>query len=1223
MRKLCLPLTLIAIASAAIAIGCEDGPDQTFQPAPAAAAGNWNNGNVDAAVVTGVSTSFDSGYPTVNAVTLCSTDFKRARWAWMLTQPIEPPRKYAGIDLAKDDLWDGLTIDEAESPPTSPDSPEGGLCQSTPFGFQGTCPSGIGGCNGNSWGNNSEVGFSWNITTHILDQMTLNLGYTGAMLAGPYPDHTGTLYNYSIAVGDVYRRSQPGGGPATAPFEINWNSSDDRGQKITDIFNAVMFSYSQKAGIPFNTASCTDDSTCAAPGQKNSCQCVHNATGTTTGCVGSTKGQCGVADCATDGNCLVYTAGGETIFGIRPMVVYVEGIGGVPQPALSTPTTVYNFFTKWEPYSYLNQLVTLDANGPTATGVPVGTPKGSTITCTQQIGQTFSNLTTNCVQVTGDIKTNPTSGVDAVNLDKILHGLSHDQEHWTANVLGVNQNFTSGKVAANPDIVVLDTDVPGPTDIAQDYEFDLRARGVIANDYNAAGDVDMRGSSLMMIEWARILLEDVAVQLSQPGPWNPTGAPVKPKKLGDPSCVGYNADHVPNYVATNANPATFGCTGIEGLIIPSDIAYGGSSDFSMDPGIATADPLANLNPTNNYDELGFYAPVLKPGDIYGALCIDADGYSDCTDSLALWSNMLNQVVRVLGNGNVNNLPYNLQDRRYYFKWFGTAFIRYLKAYGNYKTAYPTTVNNFPNGTVGGGLGPSDVVKTQIDLEALFFDYSVAPGAGGAQSYDKFEYVDRTTIGTGVGGTDNYIPWDFEYGCDLLGGNQRYDNWFRRMDREEIGMYSSMLETKTDTAGKENNVNITNLFGSTLLNGNPTAGVPGVWSSYACAIGQAGDPAANCGNNPPLDPLQTGMPACGAACAAPSLCTTGNSYENGLVQACAIPCDFTTYPASGCLSPSQVCVNDLAGGGEGCMAAMMDKNVGTPLAKPLLAHYPGAWSRTPFSAGHSPITLAQSDKHPEIGVAHVNVPNFKDGPYTNSPQAQGTLADGGTGCPAGWTTGADLNCKAPQNSGTGALASAFNPLTPWLEVSPAIGFPIAIDGQRDQWITSGQFDYTGVLESYIVDYRPWVDTLTPGCVGGSADGGSACSPGYTCNLVTKNCEASDNTVQIVGIEGNDFLGQAFLCQDPSTGDVLHVGMYDSALQIVNWLAAHPGSESPFASTSASAQSYCQIILRRSPYNNYIDEITSKLYGVNVNISGGQGLGRITDIVLFDPSLIQAL
>jgi hypothetical protein len=82
------------------------------------------------------------------------------------------------------------------------------------------------------------------------------------------------------------------------------------------------------------------------------------------------------------------------------------------------------------------------------------------------------------------------------------------------------------------------------------------------------------------------------------------------------------------------------------------------------------------------------------------------------------------------------------------------------------------------------------------------------------------------------------------------------------------------------------------------------------------------------------------------------------------------------------------------------------------------------------------------------------------------------------------------------------------------------------------------------------------------------------------------------------------------------------MYDSAVSIVDWLAAHPGGSNgngPYP----SAQSACQILVIRSPYDNYVDFIVSKSNGVSLNISGGQGQGRVTDIILFDPSLIQQL
>jgi len=434
-----------------------------------------------------------------------------------------------------------------------------------------------------------------------------------------------------------------------------------------------------------------------------------------------------------------------------------------------------------------------------------------------------------------------------------------------------------------------------------------------------------------------------------------------------------------------------------------------------------------------------------------------------------------------------------------------------------------------------------------DAESLFFDYNVSPGVGGAQTFDKFEYIDRDYVGLGSGGSYNWIPWDLEYGTDILGGNQVSDNWYRRMDREEIAMYASMLVNKSDTPGLENNVNATNLFGSPVIGS--------IWSTYNCAIGQYSDPTVSGGNecggtNPPLDPTNpSGLPACSTAgtCAAGSVCVTATSYEAGTVGPwCAKACDYTTLPQSGC-GPTQACVLAGSGTAAGCVDMKMDKNGPNPctdpvsgagvackapsvvVPHPILFYYPGAWTRTPFGLGHSPITLDPSDEQPSIGVAKITIPNFKHGPYTNSP----ILAGSGGHCPKNYTASSDkVWCNAALNTGTGYLAPSFTPLTPWLAVGGGesangnpVGFSIPEDGQRTQFLTTGQLDFTGVLETYIVDYVPYQDPNQPSCVGTGK-----CNRGYACDSKSALCVTTDNTIRIEAIEGDDFLGQVFLCQD---------------------------------------------------------------------------------------------
>ena len=104
--------------------------------------------------------------------------------------------------------------------------------------------------------------------------------------------------------------------------------------------------------------------------------------------------------------------------------------------------------------------------------------------------------------------------------------------------------------------------------------------------------------------------------------------------------------------------------------------------------------------------------------------------------------------------------------------------------------------------------------------------------------------------------------------------------------------------------------------------------------------------------------------------------------------------------------------------------------------------------------------------------------------------------------------------------------------------------------------------------------------------------------------------------MAAVEAHDFLGEVFPCEDPTTGDVMHVRMYTSAEDVLQWLTAHPGDPFNPAGGVPSAQTYCGIIVRYSPFDNYPDFITSLTYGVQLSISAGFGKGRVVDATLFN-------
>jgi hypothetical protein len=843
-----------------------------------------------------------------------------------------------------------------------------------------------------------------------------------------------------------------------------------RNKIATELYNAMMVTFGPPAGIPFPVSAESKD-------------------------------------CKADRGCLLSSDGGDgnTYFGVRPLVIYFQTPTGTPQPVISTPKGVYNFFAKSEPYSNLNQILKLDATGPIAGPKMLAAADAGAQPCQQSVGLKFGDLVKNCVKVTGDMT------ADTINYNKLIGGRQHDLENWTFNVVGVNQNFTKTQ---GPFEVVQDGDKPSDNDIATDWTFDVRAKGHPNNDYGASG-YEARGIAMVFIEWARLMLADVAAI---------QGLAV-PKKLGDPTCLPAPADLTPGNQLIPGHTLPAGCTGLEGILIP----YAGGTDFAPDL----------LNPASNWDTNGDYDPAtsLSPGDPKMFVCVDPATQKDCDGpgTGSMFDTLVSHVTRVMGGGNINKVPAELRDRRYYFRHFGVALVKYLKAYGAFDPAkrdfYPSDTQNGP------GMGPTVVKNQAVDLESLFFDNSFG------NLFDKIEYIERDFMTTTA---PNNVPWDFEYGTDVKFGNQRYDNWYRRMDREEVALYTAMTvagagqTTKTDPPGKQNTVNLTNLFGSPVLSG--------AYASYAAATA-----------------------------------------------------------------------------------------VGTPMdlngTKPRFSYYPGVWGRTPFSVGHSAMKVNDADKMPNLGAAKVIIPNYLDPhnavvPATPVAAVAAVAGDGGALSCANGTTPQGLNggtanqCCPPKNAllmgnvccGSGlsivggqcdmpqATGGALTALVPWVELQPGIGFTVPINGTRDREITTAQLDFTGVLETYLVDFEPWIDQIKPSCTYDNV-----CGTGYTCN---KHGQCVDGTIKVDAIEASDFLGEVFLCQDGPSGDLLSARMYSSALGIVDWLAAHP-----------CAQAACDIIIRYSPFNNYIDFITSRANGVKLSVNAGQGLGRIVDAVLFDPAFAQ--
>ncbi len=666
-----------------------------------------------------------------------------------------------------------------------------------------------------------------------------------------------------------------------------------------------------------------------------------------------------------------------------------------------------------------------------------------------------------------------------------------------------------------------------------------------------------QGSAYVYREYTRLVQADMNKILSAAYPNRVTAqdggasSSIYNHPIGDPACF--------------VDPATAfaaGCTGLEGLAIQAP------QPTATNPNPVLGDPTDGCSGghpapiCNNYtagsafmgyEVAGYGASVLRSGFDYAIFCQNpADVpneeqpfYNNC-NAASLWAGALGQVQMVAGQGVLANLPAEISDIRYYFRWYGIAMIKYLRAYGAY-----------------GNATTAALVEAQtMDLESMFFDSNTTMGGYD----DDVEYIDRAfmtdspvtytgnTVGSPsdpgavtVGAVTNAVPMDFVMMSNVLAGQVQLLAFSKFMYRQETAMFQAMLENKGDLPASENNVNITNLAGSQLLqqnypnyecatqyptvtiqvpNGKPITGAWDTICGYACPSlylnGACPTPPLNTdsqgnqtlqldlnGSNPGLGlggsnarlAAYKSVWGRGAACADPTKPNTPNyaldPWEANNNPYTGIPCgtQSTGYFANGFPVPT----------GVGSIFAVGQRDKATARM-----HYDGADATHPL-AGTSPNTLK----------AYVHLPNMPD------PNNAVTLP--------GDPTLPDIVVTAP-----------------WYPSYAGNGFNVPITGMQNKFYQTQSLLMDGTLEMYIIDVVPWQDPIT---------------------------KATDGTLTVDAIEGDDFLGEAFICQDiPGSGDLLGAHMYDSAAGILNWITNHPGSEVA-----------CNIVVRYSIYDNYIDWI----------------------------------
>jgi hypothetical protein len=1001
--------TALSIAIALTGAACEDGPSQTFSPAPPNAGELWNNGNT-AAVVNDAGASLTATFSGSSKTEICSGAELQAQWAKMVAQPIVPPYEIAGVNIAGIS-YQSLTVEQAENgvngalfPATAPgttmlvpgaSNPPTRLCQGQNLGTGADSGDLIGGTLLTAWGQNQEFTMEWAVNTHKDYYNQINPGYTGSM-TWTYQNAVpctapqgcdGKMHTYVWAIGR----------PITIdgkPFLLDWNG-----------YNSPADAFYQEADVLYRgiTLYFTPDLYDNLPS--------------------------GVL-CRDTGRCPAFPTGNDyvhPILGFRTISMYWDMDPPVlPQPSGSTPHDAYFFNIKYAPYSPAVSILDMStAAGPTGSLNPIGDMNPGK-DCELGFGTagspagtpgTYGHLSTNCINVFKSATTNTLAS------EKVLGNLAHDDQNFTFSVVGINQNYRPPQLdigGSRQFDVIHDGELPAADAVAVDFTLDVRANGPIMNDRYPTTESgvfgrDNHGSGVVWREFARMVQADLASKYA-------VAHNTTPRPIHDPACL-FPLDYTvspPGALPPGFNPATWhaaaGCTGFEGWI---DEAYPnvlGTTGLPVD----AADP-TQTDPLNVWDLpgiLGNFVPDdgLRPGTPYVAFCMDPGIYDFCGYPSAygqandLLDASLAAVTQIMGDGDPSNLPSGVGDRRYFFEFFTRAHAKYFTS----GAALHTGECGGPAATLPAICSPAPAASAAFDPVPYFGDAVVNTddfffdsfgGNANRAEFVQYQFADTT-----------HDPIGFNISMLLIGSNLQEEHFYRRLDREERAIFEAMgnqdgkaagqaswglLRDSTNTIVKDEwgipqknaDVFITNIAGSPAIAGGP-------WSAAADSMG---------------NPIPVG---------------TANAYD---------PC-FPTTPSAMVMKSAYYCATHLD---TDCGIQAPTNPDGTIVTRengePLLAGYCGIWNGSPFSLGSANMELvntdfsAQNQQYEE--EQEVIVPNFAN-PY--DPTTKNT---------------------------------PIKVLVPWLPDEDGVGFAVPSTGQTNVFVQTASLDFSGQIVVPVFDYLP--------------------------------------------------------------------------------------------------------------------------------------------------------
>jgi hypothetical protein len=751
-----------AIAPLFTLTACEDGPNQPFNPAPPGAAGVWNgpgsSGLPEGGTYSGGGAqAYDASFGGQNANITCTADQAKSIWSKYFQQPILPPGIAGGLDIAGGYGGDGNANYDPASPYKYDETKE-------------------------TW-----VGATLEDAQKILCTANADVIYYGITTTAGW-----------------------GNGCPNCELSALYNGNS---RKITDL----LFQYGYVGAM---NATSADGKTKYALSLNNLPMTATTASGTTqiilnwgdtTGAFQQLVNQIYDAyrftyaptfppdqDCVAAGHCIIgnnYSQGGYLWFTEINTAMFVTNTLA-PQPAASTITLVDLGLLKLLPFSLGTNMLKLDAVGPLSI-TPNVANSGST--CTYTIGMNFGDFDKQCLEPLPAGNVNNT-----IAKNKLFGAIAHSDEAYEFDIQGVDPQF----VAVQADNqVISDTQRPGPSDIAYELTVDQEALGTISNDWfkndPTSGVEDFHGLGMITLEMANLVQKYMQANHGVTA------------DLGDAGCI--------------KNPAKPGngkvCSGIEGIVTTApQVASDGTTP------LVPANMLVNALGANALNVEPNYGVGMKPSTWSLDFCTGAGdpktgmGYTGCeggTNGGPLGGFYFDSIQWAVAQSfGTNPVPVDVASRRFYFKQFILAAIKYFQTANNYDATL------------------AQIDANPVDDNQVFFD-----SAGGG--FENGNYVFRGNVNSAM-----QPPTYFNVSTNLITSvlnNFTFARWNFRGDK---ALYSVLNQKPgTDQAGAEP-LYISNLAGSPVLQT--------VYGSYACATNTDPTNMACNGIVAPVDPV-SGLP----------------------------------------------------------------------------------------------------------------------------------------------------------------------------------------------------------------------------------------------------------------------------------------------------------------------------------------------------------------------------